>query len=284
MPHRKLKREWAANDFAFHIGQAVLRSSYPAHSHDYIELVIIEGGRSVHIAGQERHAVQAGDVFVVQGDLAHGFEDTEAMHFYNIMYDHSLLASAEGMLRRIPGYHALFVLEPHYRRRQGFTARLRLTEASLAKAISLCNHMRDEFTGNRIGREAAITAALLDLVTFVSREYGHVETPPAQQLLRIGEVISHLQTHYDEPVTLADLADMACVSQNTLLRHFKAATGTSPIRYVLQIRIDRARELLERTDLDVTDIAFRVGFEDSNYFSRQFRRLTGHSPSDHRRR
>ncbi|MBS3820175.1 MAG: helix-turn-helix domain-containing protein [Phycisphaerae bacterium] len=269
--------------FVGHRGEVELdMSSFPTHSHDFVELVLVEGGRGMHIAGDDRHELTAGDVFVVQGEMAHGFEDIHSLRLVNVMYAHSLLASAEGMLRRIPGYHALFVLEPQCRRSRGFTCRLRLGQGGLEHASDLCRRMSEEFAARRCGYEAFIASTLLELAVFVSREYGQIESAPARSLVRIGEVISHLQTHYAEPISLEDLAELACVSKNTLLRRFREGTGESPIRYLLGVRVDRARQLLRRTDCSVTEVAFRVGFADSNYFSRRFRDLTGCSPREFR--
>jgi AraC-like DNA-binding protein len=73
------------------------------------------------------------------------------------------------------------------------------------------------------------------------------------------------------------------MSECTFLRKFREATGFSPTDYLLRSRIRRAEELLARRKLSITEVAARCGFEDSNYFSRQFRRVTGVSPRAHRR-
>lgn len=62
------------------------------------------------------------------------------------------------------------------------------------------------------------------------------------------------------------------------LRLFRTATGTTPIEYLLEVRLRRAAELLRRTGLPVGEVAARCGFHDSNYFSKRFRALYGVSP------
>jgi AraC family L-rhamnose operon transcriptional activator RhaR/AraC family L-rhamnose operon regulatory protein RhaS len=59
--------------------------------------------------------------------------------------------------------------------------------------------------------------------------------------------------------------------------------GRSPIDHLLHVRIQKATELLAGSDRTITDIAFDCGFTDSNYFTRQFRKTTGHSPSEYRK-
>jgi AraC family L-rhamnose operon transcriptional activator RhaR/AraC family L-rhamnose operon regulatory protein RhaS len=74
------------------------------------------------------------------------------------------------------------------------------------------------------------------------------------------------------------------MSQRSFLRVFQSATGTSPLAWVIAQRINRACHLLRHTDRRVTEVAFDVGFNDSNYFSRQFRKIAGLSPRDYRLR
>jgi AraC family L-rhamnose operon transcriptional activator RhaR/AraC family L-rhamnose operon regulatory protein RhaS len=84
--------------------------------------------------------------------------------------------------------------------------------------------------------------------------------------------------------TLQELAAAAHMSESSLLATFKDATGQSPIAYLIQLRIQRATELLRHGDQSISEIAFSVGFEDSNYFSRQFRKSMHTSPREYRRR
>ena len=95
--------------------------------------------------------------------------------------------------------------------------------------------------------------------------------------------MSHLEVKFDHPINLDELAGIAHMSKRSFIRAFQAATGASPIAYLIQLRINRATALLRDSDAPVTDIAFRAGFADSNYFTRQFRKLTGISPRSYRR-
>ncbi|PIY48354.1 MAG: AraC family transcriptional regulator, partial [Armatimonadetes bacterium CG_4_10_14_3_um_filter_59_10] len=67
-----------------------------------------------------------------------------------------------------------------------------------------------------------------------------------------------------------------------LSRAFRNATGCSPLDYLVRVRIHHAMELLKEADLSIAEVARRVGFADSNYFSRQFRALVGSSPRGYR--
>jgi transcriptional regulator GlxA family with amidase domain len=72
------------------------------------------------------------------------------------------------------------------------------------------------------------------------------------------------------------------MSKRHFIRSFQAAMGISPIAYLVQLRVTRGAALLLRAELSVTEIAFKVGFGDSNYFARQFHKLLGVTPSQYR--
>ena len=123
----------------------------------------------------------------------------------------------------------------------------------------------------------------MQLVGHLSRCYDRSGNADSQALLRIAQTIVHLETCYRENVKLAELVCIAGMSRRSFLRAFEAATGSTPIDYLIQLRLARAAALLRRTTHSITDVAFEVGFQDSNYFSRQFRQRHGISPSAYRR-
>jgi AraC family transcriptional regulator len=79
------------------------------------------------------------------------------------------------------------------------------------------------------------------------------------------------------------LAAQARLSVYHFARGFKLSAGVSPLRYVLEQRVKRARQLLVQTDLPLSAIASALGFFDQGHFSRQFRSLVGTTPSSFRR-
>jgi AraC-like DNA-binding protein len=94
---------------------------------------------------------------------------------------------------------------------------------------------------------------------------------------------SYLDDHYAERVLLEDLGKVAAVSPFHLARLFKSHVGTSPHRYLMLIRIERAVDLLCTTDLSVSQVGQRVGFASISHFTMTFRSETGSTPTDFRR-
>jgi transcriptional regulator GlxA family with amidase domain len=127
------------------------------------------------------------------------------------------------------------------------------------------------------------TALFMQLVGFLSRCYSHASDPDSRHLLKIAQAIAHLESSTEETVSLEELANIAGMSKRSLVRAFHDATGVPPIAYLIQLRINRAAALLRTSTDSITEIAFQVGFGDSNYFSRQFRKQMSITPRQYRR-
>lgn len=89
---------------------------------------------------------------------------------------------------------------------------------------------------------------------------------------------------YHLPLDLAAISNQACLSRYHFLRLFRDAFETTPHQYLIQRRIERAKELLRGRSLTVTDVCFEVGFESLGSFSSLFRRCVGDAPTSYRRR
>jgi AraC-like DNA-binding protein len=99
---------------------------------------------------------------------------------------------------------------------------------------------------------------------------------------RFSKVVDHIHKHYADELELPRLASQAGVSQSQLERRFRQLLGTSPGEYILRVRVNASRELLEATDRTIADIALAVGFYDHSHFTRTFRRMMSCSPKQYR--
>src|SRR5215831_17477893 len=104
----------------------------------------------------------------------------------------------------------------------------------------------------------------------------------------VRERLSHARKFIDEsyhlPLDLTKISRQACLSRYHFLRLFRDAFNTTPHQYLIQRRIERAKELLRSRNLSITDVCFEVGFESLGSFSSLFRKRVGHAPAIYRRR
>jgi len=123
-----------------------------------------------------------------------------------------------------------------------------------------------------------MTARLYDLLAFLvrtARKRGADKSDTSDCALVAAEYIIR---HYEEPLTVEGLAAYTSVSHSSLYRRFVKRFQTSPKRFLLEYRIERACALLTETDCSVQEISTSVGFEDPFYFSRAFKDVKGLSP------
>lgn len=114
----------------------------------------------------------------------------------------------------------------------------------------------------------------------VVRRYRVVTAPVASV---VESVVDHVRDNIGTPVSISALAARCGFSEGHFHRAFKQLTGMSPRRYVEQLRLQRALQWLRETQMPVAQIARMVGYTDPLYFSRAFRKATGHAPLDMRR-
>ncbi|MGE0333827.1 MAG: helix-turn-helix domain-containing protein [Gammaproteobacteria bacterium] len=97
--------------------------------------------------------------------------------------------------------------------------------------------------------------------------------------LRLRRVVDYIEAHLADDISLRDLAAQAGLSTHHFGEAFKASTGTSPHRYLVERRIRRAKELLLGAEQSIAEIAISVGFASHSHFTDNFRKLTGTTPS-----
>jgi transcriptional regulator GlxA family with amidase domain len=156
-----------------------------------------------------------------------------------------------------------------------------LTSAGAASGIDLCLHLVRRDHGVALSNHVARR-----LVAAPYRSGGQAQYVPRSVPESLGPVFAATRewalTRLAEPLTVGTLARHANVSTRTFSRRFGEDTGYTPMQWVLRARVDAARELLERTDLGVEQIADRVGLGTGANLRLHFQRILGTSPSDYR--
>lgn len=278
-----LKKDWFHEDgFPVVVARRDPQEPFGLHAHQFSEIVIVTGGRGLHVTGEDSYELTIGDTFVIGGSRPHDYLNMQRLSLINILFDPADLPMSLSDLPSLPGYHALFNLEPAWRKRHRFGSRLRLEPAELVEANRLIDQLDDELTRRAPGFGVMATTLFLQLATFLSRCYSRLRSPESKALLRVAETISHIERNYAEQISLEHLIEMSGMSRRNYIRSFEAAMGCPPISYLIRLRIRHATEILRRENCTITEAAFAVGFNDSNYFTRQFRSIHGCTPTEYR--
>lgn len=248
------------------------------HTHAFSEIVVVTSGSGLHLTQQENWPVAAGDVFVIKGHQIHNFAESVGLCLTNILFMPEKLNIPKRDLQGLSGYHALFTLSRTQQARQGFQSRLRLSAKDLAALNVQIDRLETEIKSRMPGYQLMARGLFMQIVSFLSRCYEASPTAHRRDLTRIADTIAFLETNYEKEVYLDKLAAMAHMSKRNFLRVFREAMGQSPMAYLVSLRVAHAAELLREGAINVTEAGLRAGFEDSNYFARQFRSVMGMSP------
>lgn len=137
--------------------------------------------------------------------------------------------------------------------------------------------------GDRLYAESAATMLSVHLLQHYStRSHKLRDYEAGLSRRRLQCVTEYINAHLAEDLSLKAIAHTVDMSQYYFCRQFKQSTGLSPHQYLIQQRIDRAKQLLMKKELAIADIALECGFAHSSHFNKYFRKLTGTTPTFYR--
>jgi AraC-like DNA-binding protein len=216
--------------------------------------------------------------------MHHCYPEAKNLSLINLLYDTSNLRLPLADLGALPGYHALFQVEPRLRQSRHFKNRLKLGMDELGRLAVLIGELESELRSKSGGSRFLATAHFMRIFGWLARAYTRIPAAQRKPLDRVSKLLGYIEQHFAGPLNIEDLAKSARMSPSSLFRLFRHLMGRSPVDYVIRLRINRAAEMLRREPLRISEISETVGFTDSNYFSRQFHRVMGISPREYRNR
>ena len=255
----------------------------PPHSHDFEELFLVVGGTACYSSPSGKSQLEPGDVYLVHPGQEHGFSNSKHLSVYNVLWSPDELRFDFGCVRRLPGYRALFQRTDDPAGQGGSRQHVRLDREQLEKAKFLIEQIHEELNSHQEGYRTAIYSLLDVLFITICRKPADPEQASHAGPQNIARVIRYMEKHYAKPLGRANLAHIANMSGATFFRHFRKATGSSPMDYLQTIRLNQAEGLLRTTSLPLPDISTRCGFCDCNYFITYFRKRYNITPLRYRK-
>lgn len=132
------------------------------------------------------------------------------------------------------------------------------------------------------GFSFSVEWAVMDQVEAIRESEPFVKANAGNENELVTKALRYIHGHYTEELTLQKLADHVHISRNYFSVLFKRFSGQNFIDYVIELRVKKAMDLLEKTALKVYEVAEQSGFNDVKYFSKLFKKSTGYSPVDYR--
>lgn len=149
----------------------------------------------------------------------------------------------------------------------------------LLKITDIVNKIEKELQKGKVLNEEMQRLYFQQLLILISRYRKPAEddTPPAPLML-IQRILAYINENYNTDITLSSLAETFSISQSHLSKSFKSVSGLGINEYINVCRVSAAKTLLETTDMSITQIATKCGFNDSNYFAAVFKKIVGVTP------
>ncbi len=251
---------------------------YHAHN-DFTELTIILSGKTTYYVEGETYPVEAGDIIICN----------PGMHHRNIIHegDEPTVEFFTGFL----DFHFLNLAPNTLPLRDG-NCLLRLSADSKREVRRLCYEMIAENETGQVGKYFMLKAYLMQVLLLMVREMDeykgchqhgcNFETYGKSYAVK--RIINYMNDNYEHKISLDQIAHNMYLSPVYVSKIFKEETGESPINYLIRIRLDKAKGILEQKGSgSVKNIANEVGYEDVYHFSKLFKKYYGVSPLNYRK-
>lgn len=256
-----------------------------AHEHSFYELVLVREGHAHHFMNGELVPIRAGSLFLVPPGKPHCYQNPQALGIYNILFAEELLNYFRHDLANHPNYQMLFHLQPELPSgMRTKTDMLTLDHTHFPDAVKLADGIIREQEQKESGACTAALGGFLALIAYLIRHAriaGSAEKTHC--VYQIGRLLAEMEQNCAKEWTLQSMAAFVRMSQSSFRQQFRLITGQAPVTCLLHLRIQKAALLLKLSGT-IGEIAEQVGFQDSNYFTRQFHAFYGISPREYKKR
>ncbi len=249
---------------------------FPNHWHDHIEFLYVKSGNGIFECNSVPHHVKPGDLIVVNsGELHCGYSLSEYFSYNVIIVDPVVLQSSYTNTIDIK------YIAP-------ITQKLLIFNNVVnddTDILHCINRIIEEANGKKIGFELSIKSDVFRVLVLLMRSHVKNTIKPnvyemrKKELERLNPVFQFIEQNYAQKITGLFLSKMINISHYHFCHLFKQMTDKSITEYINIIRINKAIDLLFSTDMNITEISLATGFNDINYFIRQFKKYMDMPPA-----
>lgn len=247
------------------------------HWHPELEMIyIVEGSATFYINNQQFHS-QAGDIILIQPTFLHAIKPlkrtSQISKSFSIHLDQLGRANVENFSQRYlqPLHTGLFLLRP--RIQEGMAG----YDAIKSFLLEIYNLVSEQ----TLYYDMMLKAKLHELLYLLFKNrhvYRHYSDDNYQKYEKLKELISYINDHLADSLTIEGLADYFGYSRNQFMLIFKKHTGQTCFDFIQQTRLNKACEYLIQTDLAIAEVARKTGFNNLSNFNRQFQKHLNQTP------
>ena len=254
------------------------------HKHAFSELVFILKGNAIHICDDCSSPVRSGDVLLLHPGTVHAYEhDNKSLELFNVLYDPSRIIMPKLDIHQCTLFKKIFSESAHKSKKElSAEPILHIQEDELPEYRKILDNMIMESQSRSCGHVFSLMVDFMRLLLLLCRNTYSADEADADNE-NFSKAVKYVHERYTEKIQIKDIALKANCSVRNLYRFFARYAGCTPVEYVLQMRLAKARDLLLNSQLNISEIAFQCGFNGGNYFSTKFHELTGITPGDFRK-
>ena len=264
----------------YDINTVYLRKPEPEHTHQFIELVYTQSGKGIHkINGREYH-VKSGDILIVNFHCRHAITPIENLRYVDIMlkpeYVNNTLRGTEDifLLLQLGDFSALSS---------------RIIKENLLLHFEGKERKRIEFLLEWTGDEQAKGAPASDLILYSALRmllclvFRKMAENQNVRITLNDHLLDYMKQNCTNRLIIKDLAAKCGYTAEHFSRMFKEYTGKTPVSYMMECRINKAKELLIKTDQSIDTIMFECGFSNRTAFFKKFSEMEKTTPLQFRK-
>lgn len=244
------------------------------HSHDHLEIAFMMSGSGSYKIDDNVYDVEEGDLIILNAGVRHQGLVKDASNSLTEFF----VGASDIRFQNLP--------ENTMPLPEG-SAIIHTTGDFRQKLFKLCASMEAENTVCWQGRYFMLKAYLMQLILLIIKQQEEpvkIKTGYAFESVNkkyvVEQIVSYFEDHYAEKISLDQIAENMYLSPFYISRIFKSETGDTPIRHLINIRLERAMELLKNgVSGSIQEIAEQVGYDDAYHFSKLFKKRYGFPPS-----
>ncbi|NLY18777.1 MAG: AraC family transcriptional regulator [Clostridiaceae bacterium] len=272
--------------FSFSIGNTigVSSDSRKLHWHNELEICRVKQGTGKYLINGHEYFFEPGDVFIINNDEIHLAFDDKDLVMQVILFSPSLIW---------PGGPDLLdyeYLSPFEQSGSRFSNKLSHDHPHIGEITGVLDEIQKEYDLKKPHYQLMIKALLLKLLTNIIRYFDIEEGSCPDKRInlhdakKLKEIAEYIEESFASKISLSDLSKKFNISISKLCRLFRGFSKFTPMEYIICLRVSAAKNELISTDKKIIEIAEDCGFGSVSNFNKCFKKLTGMSPREYRKR
>ena len=263
----------------YHIENAGRSFQIPVHWHDEFEIIYVRSGfLTVSISG-ESYIGKTGEAFVVSpGNLHLMGSQTGTVDYYTFLFPLKYISfRTDDMLDEK-------LLEPLNSGHLMICPRVKDTAKELCEQLIKIYEAKNDESESKITTQVKTKIILLQFILEMWKKGFVIENDTSGRNTVEKEMVSYIQQNFTGKISLREFGEQFHLSEKYISRYFKEHFHITLSQYVTYLRLEHAKQLLQDTDIPVTDVAMQSGYQNVSYFIRSFKKTYGVSPLKYRKK